>query len=154
MHFSFFTKNVSKMIWLKKWMYFSEDVRERGVKWDSYLIAHLDILFQLEHCWVVLTQLEGRQSCAHRRGFMGFSNEIWHPNCLPCTLQCHASEEDFCSYTLQEQCFSARMVIILEVFSFFSEPLQTFFFSTAPKRSHLHHCVSQGPTRKQKHPDF
>lgn len=48
------------MIWLKKWMYFSEDAREIGVKWDSYLFTHLDALFQLEHCCVVLTQLEGK----------------------------------------------------------------------------------------------
>lgn len=55
-------------------MYFLEDAREIGVKWDSYLFAtSLDALLQLETLWSGPHPTKEGSSPVHiARGFMGF----------------------------------------------------------------------------------
>lgn len=122
-------------------MYFLEDVREMEVKWDSYLFAPsgLDTVIQLK---TLLCVGGGKQSCTRRRGFMKFSNEICHPNCLACILYNGMTLRRPSGSIHSKKSVSQPKWLLFSVFYLFSESLHTFLFSAVPSPILIYIIVS------------
>lgn len=99
--------------------------------------------------------VERKQSCAYRRGFMGFSREIWPPDCLSCNL-CGALTLTKPSAGTQSRksVSQPKLLLFWQSFIYFQSYYIPSCLVLLQGHPPLHNCINQGPTRKQKRSDY
>lgn len=133
-------------------MYFSEDVKEIGVKWDNYLHTQAQMIsWNWRHCCVWVEGSSPVHTGEGSRNFpIGFGIQTvylvlfvmaWLRGSL---LQLHTPGRMFLNLN----------GYYFEPFISFQSHFIPFCLVLSPVHPRLGYCINQGPTRKQKHTDY